>query len=124
MLLWLLAAFVVLAGLATFLVASSGQEGGAPPDEATDATTSTTTLPTTTTTVAPTSPTAPTTIQPADLSLAAMCAALDARKDEIETERHAVDETYRDDPDTRERLKDQLEGEKRAIDDQRHALSC
>jgi serine/threonine protein kinase len=121
---WLLGALVVLAGLATFLVASSGQERGSPPDEAADTTSSTTTLPRTTTTVAPTSTTAPTTTQPAAVSLAATCAALDARKDEIDRERHAVDETYRDDPDTRERLKDQLEDEKQAIDDQRHALSC
>jgi serine/threonine protein kinase len=124
---WLLAAVVILAGLATFLVAFGGLEIGAPPDEAADGTTSstsTTTVPRTTTTVATTSTTAPTTTQPAEVSLAATCAALDARKDEIDTERHSVDETYREDPDTRERLKDQLEDEKQAIDDQRHALSC
>jgi serine/threonine protein kinase len=123
--LWLLAALVALAGLAAFVIASGDTDDDPPPDQAADVTASSaTTLLTTTTLATTTTVPSTTTSQPAGASLADTCASLDARKQAIDTEKQQVDDTYRDDPETRERLKNQLEDEKQAIDAQKQALGC
>jgi hypothetical protein len=55
---------------------------------------------------------------------ATSCADLDARRQQIEEEKRQVQQTYRGDKDTRERLKSELDDEKQAIDTQRQAQGC
>lgn len=121
--LWLLAALVCLAGLLTYVVGFGDSGDGELSDRAAGVTAPTATPPTTTT--LPSSTTLPvTTSQPAVVSPAPDCAALDAQRQAIDTERRQVNETYRNDHDTRRRLRDQLDAEEQAIEAQRHALGC
>jgi hypothetical protein len=70
----------------------------------------------------PTNP--PTTSPPTTIDHKALCAQLESQKQAIEAEMKRVDEAYKDDPATRDRLKDQLEEQKRAVEQQRKAAHC
>lgn len=142
---WLFGALTVLAVIAAFAVAPTGDgQGGDAPASSEHAaarpalTTTTSTMPrrmpaTTSTTAPTTTSTTVTTSAPAVVPVeseapappaAANCADLEARRQAIEAEKQQVEETYRDDPQTRERLKQQLEDERQALDDQRDTLGC
>jgi eukaryotic-like serine/threonine-protein kinase len=121
-----------LIGLATFValvVSAVGFNYGddEPPAGRPDATASLTTTdpatPSTTNTTATTSAASgqSTSTQPPP---ATSCADLDARRQQIEEEKRQVQQTYRGDKDTRERLKSELDDEKQAIDTQRQAQGC
>jgi serine/threonine protein kinase len=121
-----LAALVPLVLLVGFLFTSTGNPDPASSGSATSSTTitpSTTAASTTTSTPAPTTTVASPPAPPA-MSLAQVCADLDAQRQAIEDEKQRVDEAYRGDPDTRETLKDQLKAQKEAIDAQKRALGC
>jgi uncharacterized protein involved in exopolysaccharide biosynthesis len=53
-----------------------------------------------------------------------LCAQLESQKQAIEAEMKRVQETYKDDPATRDRLKAQLEAQKQAVEQQRKAAHC
>jgi hypothetical protein len=53
-----------------------------------------------------------------------LCAQLESQKDAIEAEIKRVEQEYKDDPATRDRLKDQLEAQKHEVDQQRKAAHC
>jgi hypothetical protein len=133
-LLGVLAALAVIAAIA--VAPSGGGQGGDTPasqeraaSRPTSSTTTSTTVPSSETTSTTTSTTVSTTA-PAASSVesqttpAVTCADLEARRRAIEAEKQQVEQTYRDDPRTRERLKRQLQDEKQALDAQRRALGC
>jgi hypothetical protein len=53
-----------------------------------------------------------------------LCAQLESQKQAIEAEMKRVEEAYKDDPATRDRLKAQLQDQKDAIERQRKAAHC
>jgi serine/threonine protein kinase len=128
-----LAALAVIAAIAVAPI-GGGQGGDTPASQEsaasrpTSSTTTSTTVPssattsTTTTTVSTTAPAA-SSVQ-SQTPPAVTCADLEARRRAIEAEKQQVEQTYRDDPRTRERLKRQLQDEKQALDAQRRALGC
>ena len=71
---------------------------------------------------APTDP--PTTSPPTTIDVKALCALLESQKQAIEAEIKRVEEAYKDDPVTRDRLRDELEVQKHAVEQQRKAAHC
>ena len=67
---------------------------------------------------------APTTSPPTTIDVSALCAQLESQKKAIEAEIKRVEQVYKDDPATRDRLKAELEAQKHAIEQQRKALHC
>jgi hypothetical protein len=58
------------------------------------------------------------------VALAATCTDLEAQRQALDHEKQRIDQAYRHDRDTRNALRDQLEAQKEALNDQRRALDC
>jgi len=65
-----------------------------------------------------------TTTPPTTIDRRTLCARLESQKDAIEAQIKWVAAVYKDDPATRELLKDQLEAQKHEVDQQRKAAHC
>lgn len=84
-------------------------------------------VPSTTTTVAaPVATTVPPVVAEVTTvdAQAARCAEIEQQKRDLEREKERVEEAYRDDKETRNRLKDELEAEKKAIDQAKKEADC
>jgi hypothetical protein len=53
-----------------------------------------------------------------------LCAQLESQKRAIEAEMKRVEQVYKDDPVTRDRLEDELEDQKHAVEQQRKEAHC
>jgi hypothetical protein len=98
------------------LVLLAGKTDDPPVDPASNPTT--TAVPTSGSPSAPTGP--PATGDP----VVSSCAQLEAANQALEAEKQRIEQQYRNDKDTRQRLKKELEDEERRIDSQMKAARC
>ncbi len=114
----MLVALLVLAVVVVSLASRSDQEpepgaAASPTTRLPAAASSATTVPAATT--SPSTPPPTTAPVPADQPVD--CAALEAEREELKDRKREIDDQYRDDRETRERLKDQIEERKREVDE-------
>lgn len=126
--LWSLVAVAALLVVGLMLAFDTGADDqGDAAGDASPPTTTTIVQPSTTAvtlgTTAP-SPTEPVQAEPAVGSQADVCAALGDRKQALDAAKQQVEETYRQDRETRERLKAEIDAEKQAINTQRQNQDC
>lgn len=112
------AAVAAVVALLLGAIVLNGRDDPGPTDGAEQAVSSTETPATTAAPTTAASPTSSPTVAPPTVVPAVDCGALEAEKEALEERKREIDEEYRDDHETRDRLLDEIKDRTREIDDQ------